>query len=326
VRALTGAVKHYDWGDTEFIPRLLGLPVTGEPVAEVWYGTHPSGPAVFTDSGEELRTVTGDLPFMVKYLAAARPLSLQVHPSRKQAVSGFARENAAGIALDDPRRTYRDESDKPEILIALTPFFALCGFHDPEASAGWFRAMGWNHLADALDSLGIEGYVEETLTGSSLTVPDNLPEWAAELRRSYPNDPAVLVALLMHWVELAPGECLSLTAGTLHAYLSGNAVEVMNGSDNVVRAGFTTKHQDRDELLRITDFTPCSSPVRRAVNGVYPSAGDFVVRAHHAPAAIITDIDTIVVTDAGTALLLRAGESYDVSSGTAFAATAGTQS
>jgi mannose-6-phosphate isomerase len=261
---------------------------------------------------------------MVKYLAAARPLSLQVHPSREQARAGFARENAAGIALDDPRRTYRDESDKPEILVALTPFFALCGFHDPAASAGWFRAMGWEHLADALDSLGIEGYVKEALTGSSLTVPDNLPRWAAELRRLHPNDPAVLVALLMHWVELAPGECLSLAAGTLHAYLSGNAVEVMNGSDNVVRAGFTTKHQDRDELLRITDFAPCSSPVRRAVNGVYPSAGDFAVRDHHAPVAITADTDTIVVTDVGTALLLRAGESYDLSSGTAYAATAGT--
>ena len=323
MRALTGAVKHYDWGDTEFIPRLLGLPVTGEPVAEVWFGTHPAGPAVFTDSGQELQTVTGHLGFMVKYLAAAHPLSLQVHPSREQARSGFARENAAGIALDDPRRTYRDESDKPEILIALTPFFAVCGFHDPAASADWFRARGWDHLADALDTLGIEGYVTEALSGTSLAVPDDLPEWADELRRLHPNDPAVLVALLMHWVELAPGECLSLTAGTLHAYLSGSAVEVMNGSDNVVRAGFTTKHQDRDELLRITDFSPCSSPIRRAVHGVYPSAGDFAVHVHHAPTIIIAETDTIVVTDTGAALLLRSGESCDLAAGTAYAATAG---
>ena len=326
MRALTGAVKHYDWGDAEFIPRLLGLPLTGEPVAEVWFGTHPGGPAVFADTGEELRTVTGDLPFMVKYLAAARPLSLQVHPSREEARAGYARENTAGIPLDDPRRTYRDDSDKPEILIALTPFFALCGFHDPAASAGWFRAMGWDALADFLDAHGIEGYVTEALTGTALSVPGNLPGWAAELRRLHPHDPAVLVALLMHWVELAPGECLSLTAGTLHAYLSGSAVEVMNGSDNVVRAGFTSKHQDRDELLRITDFSPCASPVRRAVNGAYPSAGEFSVHVHHAPATVEAATDTILVTDTGTAVLLRAGESYDLAAGTAYAATAGTPS
>ena len=323
MRALTGAVKHYDWGDTEFIPHLLGLPVTGEPVAEVWYGTHHAGPAVFADTGDELRSITGDLPFMVKYLSAARPLSLQVHPSREQAREGFARENAAGIALDSPRRTYRDDSDKPEILIALTPFFALCGFHDQAASAGWFRAMGWHQLADFLDAHGIASFVKEALTGTSLSVPGNLPAWVEELHRLHPNDPAVLVALLMHWVELAPGECLSLTAGTLHAYLSGNAVEVMNGSDNVVRAGFTTKHMDRDELLRVTDFTPCASPIRRADNGAYPSAGDFAVRAHHSPGTVTADADTIVLTDTGSAFLLRAGESYALESGTAYAATAG---
>lgn len=326
MRALVGSVKNYDWGDTEFIPRLLGLPVTGTPVAEVWYGTHPAGPAVLADTGEDLRSITGELPFMVKYLAAARPLSLQVHPSRDEARTGFARENAAGIALDDPRRTYRDDSDKPEILIALTPFFALCGFHDPAESAAWFRAMGWNDLADFLDAHGIVGYVKEALSGTALSVPGNLPAWAAELHRLHPQDPAVLVALLMHWVELAPGECLSLTAGTLHAYLSGNAVEVMNGSDNVVRAGFTTKHQDRDELLRITDFAPCGFPVRRAVDGTYPSAGDFAVRVHHAPATVTTDADAIVVTDTGTALLLRAAESWDLAVGTAYVATACTPS
>ena len=323
MRALTGAVKHYDWGDTEYIPHLLGLPVTGEPVAEVWYGTHHGGPAVFTDSGAELRSITGDLPFMVKYLSAARPLSLQVHPSREQAREGFARENAAGIALDDPRRIYRDDSDKPEILIALTPFFALCGFHDRAASVGWFRAMGWQQLADFLEAHGIEAFVKEALTGTSLSVPVNLPAWAKDLHRQHPNDPAVLVALLMHWVELAPGECLSLTAGTLHAYLSGNAVEVMNGSDNVVRAGFTSKHMDRDELLRITDFSSCDSPIRRADNGAYPTAGDFTVRAHHSPTTVTADVDTIVLTDSGAAFLIRAGESYALESGTAYAATAG---
>lgn len=323
VTRIRPALKNYDWGDTSFIPRLLGLTPTDAPVAEAWFGTHPAGEAV-TDDGTALSTLTGQLPFMVKYIAAAKPLSLQVHPSLAQAREGFARENAAGLAVGDPSRNYRDESDKPELLVALTPFTALCGFHDPSASAGWFRARGWVHLADALDRLGIAGFVREALVGSSLAAPDDLPPWAAALREAHPHDPAILVALLMHWVELSPGECLALEAGVLHAYLSGSAVEVMNGSDNVVRAGFTTKHCDRDELLRITSFAPSANPVRRPESGVYPSTGSYHVVAHPEGSVIRASETTIVVTTTGAAHVLRGGETLAVDAGTAYAATAGT--
>lgn len=317
------ALKNYDWGDATFIPGLLGISPTGEPVAEAWFGTHPSGEAV-TDDGTPLSNVVGRMPFMVKFIAAAAPLSLQVHPSLEQAREGFARENAAGIAVSDPSRNYRDDSDKPELLIALTSFSALCGFHDPAATGGWFRARGWVGLADALDRLGIEGFVRLALTGTSLAIPDDLPPWAAALRDAHPGDPAVLVALLMHWVELAPGECLALEAGVLHAYLSGCAVEVMNGSDNVVRAGFTTKHRDREELLRITTFESSPNPVRRPEDGVYPSTGSFRVVAHSEGSVIHATDATIVVTTTGASHLLLAGESLTVETGAAYAATAGT--
>lgn len=320
-------LKNYDWGDTSFIPGLLGIAPSGEPVAEAWFGTHPTGEATLVD-GRPLSSLTGPLPFMVKYIAAAKPLSLQVHPSLDEAREGFARENAAGIALDDPRRNYRDDSDKPELLVALTPFSALCGFHDPTATVGWFRALGWTELADALERLGIEGFVRkvlegETSTRDSLPVPANLPPWAAALRAAHPDDPAILVALLMHWVELAPGECLALDAGVLHAYLSGCAVEVMNGSDNVVRAGFTTKHCDRPELLRITSFEPSGSPVKRADNGVYPTTGSYRLTTHEEGSVIGAERTTIVVTTTGESHVLLAGESLRVESGTAFAATDG---
>lgn len=323
VTRIRPALKHYDWGDTSFIPGLLGLASTGEPVAEAWFGTHPSGEAA-TEDGTALSVIAGPLPFMVKFIAAAKPLSLQVHPSLAQARAGYARENAAGLAPDDPSRNYRDDSDKPELLVALTPFSALCGFHDPSATAGWFRALGWQQLADALEQLGVEGFVREALSGSSLSVPDNLPPWAAALREAHPHDPAVLVALLMHWVELSPGECLALEAGVLHAYLSGCAVEVMNGSDNVVRAGFTTKHCDRDELLSITTFEASPNPVRRPESGVYPSTGSYRLAAHPAGSTIRATETTIVVTTTGAAHVLRAGETLVVDAGTAYAATAGT--
>ena len=107
-------VQHYAWGDPRFIPDLLGVEPDGRPWAELWLGTHPGGPATLAD-GEPLERLTGRLPYLLKVLAAAEPLSLQAHPSRAQAEAGFA----AG--------RYPDPEPKPELLCALTPFEAFCG-------------------------------------------------------------------------------------------------------------------------------------------------------------------------------------------------------
>src|SRR4051794_6062880 len=111
VQSVTGIVQHYAWGDHEFIPRLLGRAPDGRPWAELWLGTHPNGPALLAD-GRPLLEVTGPLPYLLKVLAAAEPLSLQAHPSRAQAVAGY-----------DAGR-YPDPEPKPELLCALTPFTA----------------------------------------------------------------------------------------------------------------------------------------------------------------------------------------------------------
>ncbi|MGD9606256.1 MAG: mannose-6-phosphate isomerase, class I [Leucobacter sp.] len=76
-----------------------------------------------------------------------------------------------------------------------------------------------------------------------------------QLVAAYPEDPGVLVSLLLHLVRLLPGEAVYLKARQLHAYLSGIAVEVMAASDNVLRAGLTEKHIDVAELLSVLD--PC---------------------------------------------------------------------
>ena len=77
-RPIVGPVQHYEWGDPTFIPTLQGLEPDGRPCAEWWLGTHPNGPALA--DGTELRSVTGDLPYLLKVLAAAEPLSLQARP------------------------------------------------------------------------------------------------------------------------------------------------------------------------------------------------------------------------------------------------------
>ena len=280
---LRGAIQHYDWGDVDFIPTLTGEPASGEPCAELWFGTHHRAPSkVFIDgTWTELSKVTGDLDILVKVLAAARPLSLQTHPTRSQAARGFARENEAHLALDDPARLYRDPHDKPEMLIALTHFEALCGFRPVEESLTDLSSYGWRHEAAVLEIQGIENYLRWCFEADTMPHMDACPAWLRSLAEAYPNDKALRVAPLLHYVVLQPMQAIALHAGNVHAYLKGAAVEVMSSSDNVVRAGFTSKHIDVAELLSVADFTPVDRPVQspttRGVVSVYESPVDELV-------------------------------------------------
>ncbi|MDR3167811.1 MAG: mannose-6-phosphate isomerase, class I [Treponema sp.] len=141
---LQNVIKHYDWGSPEWIPGLLGKPNTGGlPWAELWMGVHPGGPSVVKGGGEtltalidqnpsylggEIRENFGTLPYLFKLLAVAKPLSVQVHPDSDQARRGWERENKLGIPLSGANRNYKDPNHKPEILCALSPFKAMCGF------------------------------------------------------------------------------------------------------------------------------------------------------------------------------------------------------
>jgi len=148
---LTSAVRFYPWGSRTVIPELLGQPVPAErPYAELWIGAHPDEPSLLADGrgldaaiGADPERLLGQpvlerfgprLPFLLKVLAADRPLSLQAHPTTEQARAGYAAEEAAGIARDDPTRTFRDPFHKPELLVALSTFEALCGFRPVEES------------------------------------------------------------------------------------------------------------------------------------------------------------------------------------------------
>jgi mannose-6-phosphate isomerase len=260
---LVGSVQKYDWGDVSFIPALLNEPADNTPWAELWFGTHHVAPSrVETSSGNVLLSaITGDLDILVKILAAATPLSLQTHPTREQAIEGFTRENERGIPLNSPLRTYRDNADKPELIIALTPFHALCGFAPIDASLALLHAMEWRHEADYLERHGIHAYLQWVYANDISASFDSAPQWLSDLAVLYPNDHSLCVAPLLHYVELAAGEALSLPAGNVHAYLRGAGLEVMTASDNVIRAGFTSKHVDVAELLRVVDTRPLDEPV-----------------------------------------------------------------
>jgi len=277
---LRGAIRHYDWGDVNFIPSLLGQSATGEPCAELWFGTHHGAPSeVFIDGAWiALEKVSGDLAVLVKVLASARPLSLQTHPTRAQAARGYARENEAGLPVDHPTRLYRDPHDKPEMLIALTQFEALCGFRSTQQSVADLSSYGWHHEAAVLEVQGIENYVRWCFDADLMPSLEKCPQWLCDLALAYPNDKALRVAPLLHHVVLQPMQAIALHAGNVHAYLRGAAVEVMSSSDNVVRAGFTSKHIDVAELISVADFSvveePVQTPLSKGAVSVYESPVD----------------------------------------------------
>jgi mannose-6-phosphate isomerase len=164
VYRLTSAIQNYAWGSPTAIPTLLGTESTGAPIAEAWFGAHPSAPShcvrddgspgspmpavIAADParvlGEDVEARFGAaLPYLLKVIAAETPLSLQVHPHIERARAGFAQEQAAGVPLDAPHRNYRDRNHKPELVYALTRFEALCGFRAPRRAA---------ELLDGLDA------------------------------------------------------------------------------------------------------------------------------------------------------------------------------
>jgi mannose-6-phosphate isomerase len=270
-------VQHYAWGDETAIPELIGADPDGRPWAELWIGDHAALPSTVASTGQPLDV---GLPFLLKILAAAEPLSIQTHPSINQARAGFRRENAAGIPIDSPRRIYRDPNHKPELICALTPFDALVGFRHPSdviADVGHVEAL--SPLVDRLDGaepvaalrtavtwiLGLETHASAVIIEA--VAPDI--DLVADLARVHPGDPGALVALLLHRIRLGPGEAVFLGPGNVHAYLSGVGVELMANSDNVVRGGLTSKHVDVDELLAVASFEPFRPILQRATDPVH---------------------------------------------------------
>jgi mannose-6-phosphate isomerase len=310
---LDNPMRRYAWGSRTAIAELQGRPVPSpHPEAELWLGAHPGDPSYLVDDdggrrslfdellgdpgllgAENAQRWSGRLPFLFKVLAAEEPLSLQAHPSPAQAVAGFAREQAAGIPLDDPGRSYKDDSHKPEMICALTEFHALAGFREPADTVRLLRALEVPELAGHVELLARQPDADglRALLSTWITLPQQIldrlvpavqegcvrllqradsPEsvefhdearTALELSERYPGDAGVLASLLLNRVTLAPGQAIYQASGVLHAYLSGVGVELMANSDNVLRGGLTPKHVDVPELLAVLDFQAGPAPI-----------------------------------------------------------------
>ncbi|MGW9627263.1 mannose-6-phosphate isomerase, class I [Microbacterium sp. NPDC055521] len=282
--------RDYAWGMVDGVAHVRGTAPTGRKEAELWLGAHPSAPSTVVgdapwptlDAWE--RETGATLPFLLKVLCAAEPLSLQAHPSPAQAREGFERENALGVPLDAPHRNYRDPHAKPEMIVALHDGFeALCGFRpvadvqtDLQTLAGLIDGpvasaalSTWQQHLAAADGIRraflwlLSG--DETLPAlvaavTAVAARDARFALLARIAEAHPADPGILGALMLQHLTLRAGEALWLPAGNIHAYLRGSGVELMGPSDNVMRGGLTGKHIDTVELDRVLDAREGGDP------------------------------------------------------------------
>lgn len=287
---IKGAIQNYAWGGTQFIPDLVGTQnIENKPFAELWMGMHHRGPAViegikqtladFIESnpkeilGEKVAAQFDDrLPFLFKILDVNKMLSIQTHPTKRQAEIGFAKEEKAGIPITAKHRNFKDDNHKPEIMIALTDFWLLHGFQQAEAIKTtlksvpefapllpYFKDQNIYNLYKYIMELS-QAEVDELLTPlqerlsqEKSLLKSNPDYWARLAFEDYTRDGhfdrGIFSIYLFNLVNIPVGQAIFQDAGIPHAYLEGVNVELMANSDNVFRGGLTPKHIDVPELM-----------------------------------------------------------------------------
>jgi mannose-6-phosphate isomerase len=231
-----------------------------------------------------------ELPFLFKVLSVNKALSIQAHPTK---------EHAERLHTQDPDH-YPDSNHKPEMALALTPFEGMCGFRPLKETTSFIKSIPelktviGNELADKLVmevNLGNEkdavAAVQKCFTHLMNCSADDIqtqlrklvgrleaPEDNTEvyeqslgslllrLYSQFPGDVGCFCIYFFNHITLQPGQAMFLGPNIPHAYLSGDCIECMACSDNVVRAGLTPKFKDKDVLCSMLDYTPTPSEDR----------------------------------------------------------------
>ncbi len=289
-----GAVKDYDWGIVDGLQRWCSQ-ASGEPQAELWYGVHPGGPSPLVDdagepTGEHLadRFDVDAIPLLVKLLAAAKPLSVQLHPTRQRARQVWGEQQQPGVP-----RVLSDPFEKTEMLVALDEFEAFVGWRDlGEAIAVLERIDGTDAAVASLRDGDLGGAIRHLLAAASdarvARLPDaareaGLPDEQVEAYRTvaehYPGDDGGLLTVLLAYLRLAPGQAVYVPAGLPHSYIRGTGLEVMTSSDNVIRLGLTSKPVFVEHAIEalVPGLRPQFLPTQHG-DLIWPVDSPFVVR------------------------------------------------
>jgi len=270
-----------------------------KPFAEYWMGAHENAPSelVVADGKvvaldkyigqgpeEALGKYTfdryGRLPYLLKILDVKDMLSIQVHPTKKNAEKEFAAENKKGVALNAPDRNYKDDNHKPELMLALSEFWLLHGFKPqmqlqkvlaevkelrfliPVLTEGSYRGLYKKVMEMPQEEVNavLQPLLDRILplykAGELKKSEEDF--WAARAALTYDQkgkiDRGIFSIYFFNLLNLHPGEAIFQDAGLPHAYLEGQNVEIMANSDNVLRGGLTPKHVDVPELLKHIRF------------------------------------------------------------------------
>lgn len=262
-----GFLKSYPWGKNDGLKDFMPNPVTG-PQAELWFGNHPSGLSVDLKTQLPI-SPNPPAPILMKLLSIDKPLSIQVHPDEK-----FAIENYESLALSD-------KNGKDEMLIALEQVWAFAGIKDSLTRSKILTQLNISINED------FKIQCEEIFTLNEAEISTKITEYLNILNAPlekivfkmlsdyYPTDPGVLIASLLKFHVLEPGEALHVPPGCPHEYLKGLALEVMTNSDNVFRMGLTDKLIDKKNSLKV--ISP-SLVTKFANNSLYEPVAPYEVR------------------------------------------------
>ncbi|MGL4745653.1 MAG: mannose-6-phosphate isomerase, class I, partial [Dermatophilaceae bacterium] len=274
------------WGSHVSIASLQGRAIpTPEPESELWMGAHEAGPSgtdrpglpdlaevVAADPVAELGAGCVErfgprLPFLLKVLAPGRAISIQAHPTAEQAREERARTGDT---------VYVDDEAKPELLLAISPFEVFVGLRPHPEVVDVASRLGVPRLSALVASTAEADDPEHALLAAVLGVPSDDVSGVvrevvaacvrvggsddavgaacaavARVAEEHPDDIGLVVLALMRHRVLHPGEYVDVAAGVLHSYVRGLGIEVLANSDNVVRAGLTSKPVNVPELLRV---------------------------------------------------------------------------
>ncbi|KAK4204594.1 RmlC-like cupin domain-containing protein [Triangularia verruculosa] len=281
--------------------------------SELWFGDYPDFPARVLETGELLQDVLqkhketllgkkvieelgGQLPFLPKILSIAKALPLQIHPNK---------ELAAKLHAKDPEN-FTDPNHKPEIAVALSKFEVFAGWKPLEEVQALFQRLdvlqqfvptgmkSWSELTLRevtrsllqADEKTVKS-VEEALANASkeqLGTQEYILDLLPRLRDQYgATDPGSLVALLcMNFLVLGAGDAIYIPADGIHAYLSGDIVECMARSNNVLNAGFCPP-ADRNNINMFADTLTFQPSTRSKDDVILPAQDQGKVKIYKPP-------------------------------------------
>lgn len=246
------------------------------------------------------------LPFLLKVLSINKALSIQAHPNKKLAEQLHARdpknypddnhkpEMTIAITPFEGLCGFRPLDETAHFLESVTPLRALVGEETASAFTRVVKDEGSTveakkeALQKAFGALmgSSSGDIDKEMGnlvnlaksegsnfasgGVSSTSGEVLSELVTRLNGTFGSDIGIFVLFFLNFVKLQPGEAMFLVADDIHAYLSGDVIECMAASDNVVRAGLTPKFKDTDTLVSMLTYNFAPIEEQKMTPAEYP--------------------------------------------------------